>query len=165
METLNRRQLLAGFIAFLAGWSTVSLRQWWENRNHPYEVCLTNLRIIYATFKTIAPAGNLRAVSVEEAALALRDGIRVPPKLVAYISRLPEPTADEQGRGTLFMGAQTSLICPADPDFTIKAMLSRAPTLGFQSSYHFFPNLHTVAYCPYHRLSVWQDGTIHEERL
>lgn len=163
METLNRRQLLTGLVAFIAGWGTASLREWWGSRDQPYEACRANLRIIYATFKTLAPAGNLRAVSVEDAAIALRDGIRIPPKLAAYIFRLSEPSDGEQGRGTVLAGAQTVLICPADPDFVVKAMLSRAPTLGFQSSYHFFPDLHTLAHCPFHRLSVWQDGTFHKE--
>lgn len=150
-------------IAFLSGWASVSLQQWWQARDHARQACLGNLRILYATVQTLAPQGNARNLTVEQIAIALRDGIRLSPKMEAYVMGLPEPPEQGEGRGALFMGAQTVLVCPADPDFAVKAMLSRAPALGFESSYRLFPDLHTVASCPYHRHAVWSDGTIHRE--
>lgn len=150
-------------IAFLSGWASVSLQQWWQARDHARQACIGNLRILYATVRTLAPRGNIRDVTVDEIAIALRDGIRLSPKMEAYVMGLPEPSEDKEGRGAVFMGAQTVLVCPSDPDFAVKAMLSRAPALGFGSSYRLFPDLHTVASCPYHRHSVWTDGTIHRE--
>lgn len=157
------RQLVVAFAAFLAGWISVSLQGWWQARGHARQACTGNLRILYATVQTLAPQGNIRGVTVEQAAIALRNGIRLSPKMEAYAMGLPEPSENGEGRGAVFMGAQTVLICPSDPDFALKAMLSRAPALGFESSYRLFPNLHTVASCPYHRHAVWADGTIHKE--
>lgn len=151
-------------VAFLCGWASVSLQQWWQSRDYTRQACETNLRILYATIQTLASQGNLREVTVEQIALALRDGIRFSPRMEAYVMGVPESTEDAAKlRGTPLAGAQTALVCPSDPDFAIKAMLSRSPALGFESSYRLFPNLHTVAACPYHRHAVWTDGTIHGE--
>ncbi|MDW8322456.1 MAG: hypothetical protein RMM08_13945 [Armatimonadota bacterium] len=158
-----RQKVWVMTIAFLSGWTTVSLQQWWQARDHARQACIGNLRILYATVQTLAPRGNLQDVTVEQIAIALRDGIRLSPKMEAYVMGLPEPSEHTEGKGAVFMGAQTVLVCPADPDFAVKAMLSRAPALGFESSYRLFPDLHTVASCPYHRHAVWTDGTIHRE--
>lgn len=159
----TRHKVLVVMVAFLSGWASVSLQQWWQARDHARQACAGNLRILYATVQTLAPQGSARNATVEQIAVALRDGIRLSPKMEAYMMGLPELTEQSEGKGTLIMGAQTVLVCPADPDFAVKAMLSRAPALGFESSYRLFPDLHTVASCPYHRHAVWTDGTIHRE--
>ncbi|GIV15777.1 MAG: hypothetical protein KatS3mg022_1212 [Armatimonadota bacterium] len=158
-----RQKMWVMTVAFLGGWTSVSLQQWWQARDSARQACEVNLRILYATVQTLAQQGNIRDVTVEQIAIALRDGIRLSPKLEAYIAGSPEASDDQHARGTLLMGAQTALVCPSDPDFAVKAMLSRSPALGFESSYRLFPDLHTVAVCPYHRHAVWSDGTLHRE--
>jgi hypothetical protein len=168
MGATTRAKVVIFLAASLAGWIAVSAWQWWQHRSDPFHACQTNLRVIYATLRTLAPDGNMRSVSVDHVAVALREGIRLSPGLDSYVigvQNMPheEASADRSARGVMMMGLQSALACPADPDYAVKVMMLGAPALGVESSYRFFPNMHTVASCPFHRIAVWNDGTIHRE--
>lgn len=150
-----KRYLYVALTMFIMGWLGASLRQMWQRRNLTWRgVCAAQMHTVYVAAKRVAArTGQARPSGIEVARL-LHKGFT--------------PTKEEDlylgGSGTpvpLFQ-RQTDLLCPEDPKHPVKLLMTKTNELDFEPSYQLFLDSNTVAFCPFHRQAVLDDGSIQQ---
>lgn len=167
-SSVPRRQVVVAVVMFLLGWAGPSVPQWWQDYRMPRTWCESNLRLVHIVVHSLTKGRKVSSIDTQQLTVAMgkRFFVLNQAQEAYLLGRTQRYTGTEDGvasEGSTIVLSASSLVCHSDPDWAIKQVLSMPPAQGLEPSYRFFPNLHTVAYCPFHRLAVRTDGSIHKE--